>query len=280
MSLATSIAGVVARLAREAAPDSFCACYLYGSQARDGAVAGSDIDIAIILHDSHGHSAERVAAAIGHHCKSEGIPIDAVVCTAAEAAVTGVGLFIANGKLIAGDDVVSRLPPANPHRLKHNSLWAFTATVADLYGGLPVRIPLSLGPAIGGESTCRFVKATVAAARGELLLTAGTGLGVGSGEAVALYRESVGGPWVALVEEVFARCRTEWNYALPPDITERAILTDLRCRAVDFHARYFALYAAFLRAELACDNPTRRRVAATHLRAIGGNPDTVGKSNP
>ena len=62
------------------------------------------------------------------------------------------------------------------------------------------------------------------------------------GEGVRLYREKIADEWADLVEDVYRRCKEEWDYAVPEAAADRAALRALCRRTLDFCNDYARRY--------------------------------------
>jgi hypothetical protein len=65
------------------------------------------------------------------------------------------------------------------------------------------------------------------------------------------YSERIGDEWADLIEDIYMRCRGEWNYLIPDAAEDRAILRAICERTLAFENHFLGVYRDYLLGELA-----------------------------
>lgn len=108
-----------------------------------------------------------------------------------------------------------------------------------------------------------------------LTLAASTLIGIRTGhgvvsrrESVSAYRERIGDQWSDLLEEIYVRCRSSWDYRVPDDAEGRARLRRLCERVLPFENHYLQMCREHLKRQLAGDDSTLREQARESMRLL------------
>jgi hypothetical protein len=100
------------------------------------------------------------------------------------------------------------------------------------------------------SGTKELVTGMVRATTAVLALQAGEYV-VGRADAVELYAAIIGDEWSEYLQTLYGRCKRQWQYRVPVDRRDRALLQELCHRTLDFENHYFALYRTYLLGPLA-----------------------------
>jgi hypothetical protein len=233
------------------------ACYVIGSYAEGTAVPVSDADFVVIFRDAFRGPEEQAAAQrLSQDCASA-FPVRLDVILGAETALdqlhTVLRVALKLGSvLLYGDDLRAELalPPHAEYRwaLRHGALrfvtllrgqdnlpalpLAYPHPGDEFFGYTRVRIAgwYPAGVSVGTKelvaAATRIAAAQVAAVS-ELYVP-------GKRQAVSLYRQRVGQPWAAWLEQILEECQQRWHYAVPVSAAERAALRALCARMLAF----------------------------------------------
>ena len=74
-----------------------------------------------------------------------------------------------------------------------------------------------------------------------------------------VYQELIGDEWTPLLTAIYEDCRQRWNYRIPIEPADRALLRRLCARALDFENAFLTAYKIYLLTN--CAARTRRGVA-------------------
>lgn len=72
----------------------------------------------------------------------------------------------------------------------------------------------------------------------------------GKREVGRLYRECINDEWTGLIDELYYKCRMEWNYLIPTGPKERQELRNLCQQTLGFENHFVKIYLKFLQEEL------------------------------
>lgn len=241
--------------------------FLQGSRADGTAVSTSDLDVRILFAgDLTGEELAR-ARALAAHCKS-------LSAIALDLSVSGERPFLDFGDarlkhaslLIYGADVRDVLPPASVELAWRAAMYGERRLISRVRGD-PHRLQFPLGyPDPDGEffgydrrrirttdgvirATTKDLVRTVSGAAGAFACRASRQQVLGKGEAVRLYRETIGDGWTKLIEDVDRTCRVEFAYLIPDHPADRARLRSLCARALDLENHFLTTFRDVLRAD-------------------------------
>jgi hypothetical protein len=80
-----------------------------------------------------------------------------------------------------------------------------------------------------------------------------------------MYQELIGGEWAPLLTAIYEECRQRWNYRIPTDQADRALLRQLCMRTLDFENAFLSAYKIYLLGELQGADAEGRRCARETL---------------
>ncbi len=83
-----------------------------------------------------------------------------------------------------------------------------------------------------------------------------------------LYQELIGDEWAPLLTATYQHCRQQWNYRIPADPTDRALLRQLCGRSLEFENAFLAAYKGYLLGELRGAGAEGRRCAREALERM------------
>ncbi|HEY7091673.1 MAG TPA: hypothetical protein VH393_00745 [Ktedonobacterales bacterium] len=109
-------------------------------------------------------------------------------------------------------------------------------------------------------STRDLIRATGWAATALIALRAGRYVARKS-ECHRMYQEFIGDDWAPLLEAIHEDCWQRWNYRIPTEPTDRALLRHLCARTLDFENAFLATYKIYLLGELRSADAEGRRFA-------------------
>jgi len=259
-------------------PGRVKACYIVGSYAYGAAAPSSDLDLTVVFRDAFLDDTERRRATQSFLDHAAGWP--GALDTNLQDEVTlrhtngdsPVGPMLKYGSLLVyGDDIrdaLPVLPVANwARRATHSGYWC----IARGDGQPPiVTYPLTYPDPEGefyGYDAPDHAPDVIAPDRGRVrrsnhsdqpgtrslvtgLLWAATGLIAHRAQVYvlrkrdvpALYAQHIGGEWASLLEELYRRCRNEWEYVVPAKLAQRAQLRALCSHVPGFENHVLAQY--------------------------------------
>jgi len=291
-----------ARMFEQHYPGRLKACYVVGSYAYGAAAPSSDLDLTVVFRDAFLDGAERRRATQSFLDHADAWPgaLDMDLQDEMTLRQTNgdslVGPMLTYGSLLVyGDDIrdaLPVLPVANwARRAMHSGYWC----IARGDGQSPiVTYPLSYPDPAGefyGYEAPDHAPDVIAPDRGRVrrsnragqpgtrslvtgILWAATGLVAHRAQIYvlrkrdvpALYARHIGGDWASLLEELYRRCRDEWDYALPSEPAHRAQLRALCARVLSFENHALAQYKESLPDTLLTGDDNDKLYALRFLR--------------
>lgn len=267
--------------------------YLVGSFADSTAVTTSDLDVHIVLKGAADAETLATARRLADGCVHDSArELDIEIADESELARGARPNFKLRSALITGEDIREQVPLIPlitwTRDRMHSSWWRVACLFArPAIITLPLDYPEPAEPFLGytrravrlsnGEaaaSTRDLIRLVSWAATALLALQCGVYVSSKS-EAHVLYRERLGGESAALMDDVFALCRTRWAYLIPNDPEERAALRAICERTLGFEQTFAAVYREYLLAELHGDDREGVRFAAEVMRRAPLRDDAV-----
>ncbi len=259
-------------------PGRVKACYVVGSYAYGAAAPSSDLDLTVVFRDAFLDDAERRRATqsfLDHAADWSGaldMDLQDEVTLRHTNGDSPVGPMLKHGSLLVyGDDIRDALP-ALPvvswaRRAMHSGYWciargdgqppivtyplSYPDPTGEFYGyDAPDHAPDVIAPEWGRvrrsnrsdrPGTRSLVTGTLWAATGLIAHRAQIYV-LRKRDVPALYARHIGGEWADLLEELYRRCRDEWDYALPSESAQRAQLRTLCARVLGFENHVLAQY--------------------------------------
>ena len=120
--------------------------------------------------------------------------------------------------------------------------------------------PVRLADGSQAPSTRDLIRATGWAATALIAWRAGRYVARKS-ECHRVYQEVIGDEWTPLLKAIYEDCRKRWNYRIPTELADRALLRQLCARALDFENAFLAAYKIYLLGELRSADAEGRRFA-------------------
>jgi hypothetical protein len=65
-----------------------------------------------------------------------------------------------------------------------------------------------------------------------------------------MYQEHIGDQWTTLLKAIYEDCRQRWNYRIPTELADRALLRNLCARTLEFENAFLQTYKIYLLGEL------------------------------
>ncbi len=286
-------------------PNRLKACYVVGSYAYGAAAPSSDLDLTVVFRDSFLDDTERRRATqsfLDHAVDWSGaldMDLQDEVTLRQTNGDSPVGPMLTYGSLLVyGEDIRDALPvlPVGnwARRAMHSGYWC----IARGDGQPPiVTYPLSYPDPTGefyGYDAPDHAPDVIAPERGRVrrsnrsdrfdqpgmrslvtgILWAATGLiahrahvyVLRKRDVPALYARHIGGEWAEVLEELYRRCREEWDYAIPAEPAQRAHLRALCARVLGFENHVLARYKETLPDTLLAGDADDKLYALRFLR--------------
>jgi hypothetical protein len=182
------------------------------------------------------------------------------------------------GLCVYGEDVRDQYPILPLVAWTRDRMHSSYYRLGSLFGRTaPVRVPLTFPNPVGEfhgydrrpirladgalvPSTRDLIRATGWAATALIALRAGRYVARKS-ECHHMYQELIGDEWAPLLTAIYKDCRQRWNYCIPTEPTDRALLRRLCVRTLDFENAFLAAYKAYVLSELRGAEAEGRRFA-------------------
>ncbi len=258
----------VVRVYEETFPGQIAAYYVEGSYADQTSLPTSDIDLVIIFRDPFGDAEARTRAEQLWTGSPGGDPEVDITIIDEESLRAGVPPNLKLGsQLIYGQDVCVLYPLLPIETWARERMHAAYWLLVNVYQRpVPVQSPLTF-PAPseefygytnrtlhlpdGQEVPCtrNLVRTTGWAATALLAFQAREYVGR-KRDCARLYRDSIGGEWASLLEEIAVVCRDEWQYLIPTAERARMRLRSTCERTLQFEQHFLVLYRSFLLEQL------------------------------
>lgn len=250
-------------------PGRLRACYTIGSYADGSALATSDLDLTIIFASVFASPAERDAAQRLASVCAEQTPIELDIEVEEEEELmreASPNLKLASVHIYGIDirDRMALVPLERWTRDRMHSSWWRIARLFARPAAItpPLEYPEPAQPFLGYTrrvirladgrevpSTRDLIRLTGWAATALLALECGVYV-ARKRDVHPLYHERIGGPWDALISDIYTMCRSRWSYLIPDDQAERAQLCDLCEHTLLFERHFLARYTQYLISEL------------------------------
>jgi hypothetical protein len=111
------------------------------------------------------------------------------------------------------------------------------------------RRPVRLADGSQAPSTRDLIRATGWAATALIAWRVGRYVARKS-ECHRMYQELIGDEWAPLLTAIYENCRQRWNYRIPTELADRALLRQLCERTLDFENAFLTAYKTYLLNEL------------------------------
>lgn len=240
-------------------PDHGLSYYLIGSWAEGESNALSDIDVVIVWTrgaptEDDRRRGERIVAGLAPPTR-----IDAFMVAEAEVPASLVGVNVKlSSKHLSGPDIRARLPlPAlDVYResVTQGAYFFMTRILrgvdavavldypdsADEFSGYAVKRVDAWYPPEVTEGLKEWVSTATRIARALVAIQCGRYVG-SKREAIAAYRDCVGGEWAEYLDLLYRKGKLEWTYGIPSDERDRALLRDLGRRFLEFEKHFLAV---------------------------------------
>jgi len=264
-------------------PDRIRAYYLHGSYLKGSAVAGSDLDVMIIFKGRFRKPELKKARAVFDECQNIS-PVYLGLTIHEESSILRLGYPSLKGemRLLHGDDIRAQAPEMHEgfrHLLVHQ--YFMSASIArrqprltmpldypdpddefrGYAGNFNPRDPNQMAP---------LINCTVQAAKGMVKSRNYVDdLDVDKALCIRLYREMFDDDWANYLDELNRVCREQWSLRIPDAPEERARLTALCERALDFENHAMTFYKDFLLEEMRAEDRDSPWLTALELLRRG-----------
>ncbi len=264
--------------------------YVEGSHVSGTAVAASDLDLTIVFkgsfqadHDNDEGERERAARLSASYGAASLVECDVDIVDEEELRRGVYPAFKLASRLVYGEDIrdgVLLLPLDEWTRQRmHAACWLMVG----LYGRpLPLRLPIDYPDPTGAcygydHRPARLSDGRIVPTTRDLIRVVGWAatalVALQAGRYVArkrdchvLYRACIGDEWTGLLDDMYARCRGEWEYLVPDDPDGRRELRGICAHALGFENHFLHLHQQFVRRELR-EGTREARLAALWLLA-------------
>lgn len=258
-------------------PDRIRSYYIEGSQADQTGLATSDIDINILFKESLETDERRKAFDLADSCgRLSAMQLDIDILDEQRAA-KGIGpaLKLAS-TLIYGEDTRDQLPiiPLQDwaRERTHIAYWLMIKVF-----GRPPLVTLPLGYPDPADEFCGYTQRKLRLPDGSeaystrdlirvvgwiataLVALKGGQYVSGKRDSHRMYREYVSDQWADLLEDVYRKCRGEWQYVIPEHATDREQLQAICGRTLEFENHFLSIYKSFLLSEIRTGDAAAKR---------------------
>jgi predicted nucleotidyltransferase len=275
-------------------PGRIRACYVEGSYADWTAVAASDIDLVIVFKDRFDGERERAAARrLGEQCSVlVAFELDLDLVDEAQLAEGAFPTLKLASRLLYGEDIRPRIPllPIDTwtRERMRAAYWlivkvfkrpaavrrplAYPRPDEEFYGYDQRTIVLPDGSQV--RCTRDLIRVTGWAATALIALKAGIYV-VRKHDCHEIYQRSIGDEWSDLLSNIYERCKSDWNYAIPEQPHDRRQLRAICARTLEFENHFLAIFREFVLGELRGGDAKARHDAAWLLGQIPYEDDAI-----
>lgn len=264
------------------------AYYVKGSYADNSPVGSSDIDLTLLFKGSFEAEAERAQVEqLAHYCVGLS-EIELDISLEDETKWRDEGLWPnlqMGGLLVYGTEVRDQFEIVSVEQWTrdrmHSSYWR-TARLFERV--VPLTYPLALpdpNAEFGGydqrkvrlpdgrEVNCTRDLIRLTGWAATALIAYQTGHYVSrKRDCHLLYRQLIGDEWAALLDEIYQKCRVEWNYLIPTDVAAHQELRDICQRTLNFENHFLTIYKKFALEQLEAADPSGQNWALRLQREI------------
>jgi len=253
-------------------PNRISGYYVKGSYSDETGIEASDIDITIMFKKFSDHLEQNVAVdLLNNYSQRSSLELDVDI--------TDEGKIIRNVKpnfklgsfLAYGTDIRDTLPLMLvkdwARERMHASYWLIT-NLFNRVGevSLPLDFPnpedefygytqRQLKLATGEEVSCtRDLVRVIGWSATALIALKGERYVARKKDCHIIYREAIGDTWSDFIEDLYIKCRNDWNYLIPVDNNDRKKLKDICLRTLEFENYFLKVYKEFLLSELQGSN--------------------------
>jgi hypothetical protein len=199
------------------------------------------------------------------------------------------------GLCIYGEDIRDQYPPLPLVAWTRDRMHSSYYRLGSLFGRTaPVRAPLTYPDPTGeyfgydhrlvrladgskAPGTRDLIRVTGWAATALIALRAGRYVARKS-ECHHMYQELIGDEWAPLLKAIYEDCRQRWNYRIPTEPGDRALLRRLCARTLDFENAFLAAYKTYLLNELRGASAEGRRFARETLARMPFDDEAVARA--
>jgi predicted nucleotidyltransferase len=250
--------------------DRILACYVIGSHVDGTAVSKSDIDLVVVFKD-HAHEDEKQT--LEEACKALSSElstnIDLEILNEESLAERSDPMLKLGSSLLFGLDIRDDLPTTTIEdwardRL-HTSYWRATKLF-----NRPTRVTLPLnypslddpffGYVVSGNT--RNLLRHVSWAATALIAYQGRAIVIRKSDFCRVYRAVINDDFSDYLENLYQKCKLEWNYQVPENDTE---LRELCGQTLAFENHFMKIYRPFLLSELQ-SAPLSAQITATWMQ--------------
>jgi hypothetical protein len=255
-----AIAGVIA-IHEAAFPGRIRGYYLVGSLSRGTANAGSDIDIEILFKDAFLQDEPERLQTLRQGCRAiSPIHLDLTPHDEAGLPHTDTVALKSASTLIYGEDTRASIPLPDIKTYLCRVSFPTHRTLTTEFRNLPITLPLTYpqpdaefyGYVPTDPNHPHMVWGTKIWVldmgwMATFLLAYQTGTLVASKDDMPqLYREHINDEWTDFIIEVHDRCRLQWQYTIPTDVSDRARLHDLCGHTLAYENHVMTIYQRWL----------------------------------
>jgi hypothetical protein len=266
-------------------PGRIASYYVVGSYAYGDAVALSDIDLRVIFEGGFqgDHEVERLLQ-VRQECRlNSSVQIDLPPLSEArlysdENWLHEALAIKASGVLLYGRDLRDNLPVPDLDSYLRNYTQAPVMFMGNLRRqtiGLtyPLEYPNPSGPFYGydeveGRASTQIMVLTVGYAATSLIAMDTGQMVTKKSDWLAAYKANVGDNWTPLLENIYGKCRLEWEYRIPESEVDRRTLRELCRETLEFENSYLSRYREYLLTELRSGDTERRLLATIRFKEV------------
>ena len=268
-------------------PDRIRAYYVEGSYADQSDICASDVDMSIVFKETFADEGERGRARqlIESCAFLSPVELDVEITDEQTLSSDAQPSLMKGGLAVYGEDIRSRsrvmsLDAWTRDRM-HSSYWRiaklfnrpaivvhpldYPDPADEFYGYLWRQVRSANGQMV--RSTKDLIRSTSWAATAIIAQEAGRYV-ASKKDCYTSYKRYINDEWAQLLEDLYALCRVEWNYAIPAGRRERKQLRELCAQVLAFENHFLTVYKRFLLSELQHADTTSQAFAVWLLGTI------------
>ena len=262
-------------------PEKVKGYYLFGSHRSGLAVSNSDLDVAAVFRSDFRDEDEReeVNRSIQECAAVSPIELDLTTPIETTLLENGNATLKLDSILVYGEDIRANLELPDIQSWIRDRMHDGFGYIRSLRSNVPSALPKDVAYPLDfpnpasefygyAERGTKDLATTIGWCASAILAYRLRTHVFRKSDCLELYRTQVADGWTALVESVFERVRSSWNYQIPKTLHDRQHLRDICQQALRFENHFLLLYRDFLLDDLSSRNGEHRQLAASRLRQI------------